>query len=107
MGTEQARRLKQLVADLDPQRVDPTRRLVFDDGYQLALTSNTRSMWEQLEAREPGSFEGLQRYLWKGEQHYQPVPGRSVNRICHSTSDHFSFQNLARIYRVKLLANHY
>ena len=41
---------------LDLQRVDPTYHLVFDDGSKLALTSDMKSMQEQLEAFEPGSF---------------------------------------------------
>src|SRR5512134_1329383 len=48
---------------LDLQRVDPTYHLVFDDGSQLALTSDTKSMREQLESIQPGSFQGFQRYL--------------------------------------------
>ena len=35
---------------LDLQRVDPTYHLVFDDGSQLALTSDMKSMQEQLES---------------------------------------------------------
>ena len=48
---------------LDLQRVDPTYHLVFDDGSQLALTSDLKSLQDQLEALEPGSFQGLLRYL--------------------------------------------
>ena len=42
---------------LDLQRVDPTYHLVFDDGSRLALTSDMKSLREQLEAIEPGSFQ--------------------------------------------------
>src|SRR5512146_1174301 len=48
---------------LDLQRVDPTYHLVFDDGSRLALTSDLKSMQAQLEAIEPGSFQGFLRYL--------------------------------------------
>src|SRR5829696_65367 len=48
---------------LDLQRVDPTYHLVFDDGSQLALTSDLQSMQEQLESFEPRSFQGLLHYL--------------------------------------------
>ncbi len=44
---------------LDLQRVDPTYRLVFDDGSQLSLTSDIKAMREQLETIEPGSFRRL------------------------------------------------
>src|SRR4026209_1577856 len=43
---------------LNLQRVDPTYHLVFDDGSRLALTSDMKSMYEQLEAFQPGSFVG-------------------------------------------------
>jgi phytoene dehydrogenase-like protein len=48
---------------LDLQRVDPTYRLVFDDGSNISLTSDIKAMREQLEAIEPGSFKGFLRYL--------------------------------------------
>src|SRR5574339_1148418 len=41
---------------LDLQRVDPTYHLVFDNGSQLALTSDMKSLQEQLETIQPGSF---------------------------------------------------
>src|SRR5512136_1179397 len=43
---------------LDLIPVDPTYRLVFDNGSQLALTSNLKSLREQLETIQPGSFQG-------------------------------------------------
>jgi phytoene dehydrogenase-like protein len=56
---------------LDLQRVDPTYHLVFDDGSQLALTSDLKAMRDQLEAMEAGSFQGFVRYLNEGLRHYQ------------------------------------
>ena len=44
---------------LELKRVDPTYHLVFDDGSQLALTSDMKSLQEQLETFEHGSFQGL------------------------------------------------
>ncbi len=55
---------------LDLQRVDPTYHLVFDDGSGLALTSDMKFLSEQLEAIEPGSFQGLLRYMDEGYRHY-------------------------------------
>src|SRR5574342_1437363 len=51
---------------LDLQRVNPTYHLVFDDGSQLALTSDLKSLQEQLESIQPGSFQGLLRYMQEG-----------------------------------------
>ena len=92
---------------LDLQRVDPTYHLVFDDGSQLALTSDLKSLQEQLEAIEPGSFQGLLRYLQEGQRHYQVVLDRLVNRDFRKASDFFNLQNLPLIFHLKPLANHY
>ena len=64
---------------LDLQRVDPTYHLVFDDGSQLALTSDMKSLYEQLEAIEPGSFQGWLRYMEEGNRHYNLSIERLVN----------------------------
>ena len=92
---------------LDLMPVDPTYRLVFDDGSQLTLTSDTECMQEQLESIEPGSYQGLQRYLQEGEQNYQLVLDRLVGRDCQRVSELFSVQNLSLVFRVKALVNHY
>src|SRR5574341_236372 len=55
---------------LDLQRVDPTYHLVFDDGSRLALTSDMKSLQEQLERFEPGSFNSFLRYFDEGQRHY-------------------------------------
>jgi phytoene desaturase len=92
---------------LDLQRVDPTYRLVFDNGSQLSLTSDMESMQEQLESIQPGSFEGLQRYLQEGERHYRLVLEKLVNCDFRRVSDFFCIRNLHLIFRLKPLVNHY
>jgi len=92
---------------LELQRVDPTYHLVFDDGSQLALTSDMQSMQKQLEAFQPGSFQGMLRYLQEGGRHYQLVLDKLVNRDFHHAFDFFSIQNLALLFRLKPLINHY
>ena len=92
---------------LDLQRVDPTYLLVFDDGSQLALTSDMKSMREQLESIQSGSYEGFQRYLKEGDRHYELTLDKLVNRNFRKASDFFNFQNLPLIFRLKTLINHY
>ena len=92
---------------LDLQRVDPTYHLVFDDGSQLGLTSDMDSMQRQLEAIQPGSFDGFQRYLHEGERHYQVVLDRLVNRDCSRASEFFRLENFDLLPRLKPLVNHY
>jgi phytoene desaturase len=92
---------------LDLKRVDPTYHLVFDNGSKLALTSDMKSMQEQLESFEPGSFQGLLRYMEEGHRHYHLSTEKLVNRDFRKATDFFTLQNLPLVYQVKPLANHY
>lgn len=92
---------------LDLQRVDPTYHLVFDDGRQLALTSDMKSMQEQLEAFEKGSFQGLLRYMDEGHRHYHLGIEKLVNRDFRKASEFFALKNIPLIRHLKPLVNHY
>jgi phytoene desaturase len=92
---------------LDLQRVDPTYHLIFDDGSQLALTSEMNSMQEQMEAIEPGSFQGLQRYLEEGHRHYDLGIEKLVLPDFRKASDFFKLSNLPLLHQVKPFVNHY
>jgi len=92
---------------LELLRVDPTYHLVFDDGSQLALTSDMKSMRGQLEAMQSGSFQGLLRYLQEGSQHYQLTLDNLVNRDFRKVSDLFNFNTLPLLLSLKPLVNHY
>lgn len=92
---------------LDLQRVDPTYHLVFDDSSQLTLTSDMKSMQEQLEKFEPGSFQGLMRYMTEGHRHYHLGIERLVNRDFRKASEFFTLKNIPLIHQLKPLANHY
>jgi len=92
---------------LDLQRVDPTYHLVFDDGSRLALTSDMKSMQEQMEAFEQGSFRGLLRYMEEGHRHYHVGMEKLVNRDFRKASDFFALSNLPLAFQLKPFANHY
>jgi phytoene desaturase len=92
---------------LDLQRVDPTYHLVFDDGSRLALTSDMNSMQEQLESIQPGSFQGLQRYLQEGERHYQLALDKLVTRDFRKATDFFDIRNAPLAFTLKPFLNHY
>jgi phytoene desaturase len=92
---------------LDLQRVDPTYHLVFDDGSRLALTSDMKSLQEQLEAFEPGSFHGLLRYMEEGHRHYHIGMQKLVNRDFRKPSDFFRLSHLPLAFQLKPFANHY
>ena len=92
---------------LDLQRVDPTYHLVFDNGSQLALTSDMKSMQEQLETFEHGSFQGLLRYLDEGHRHYHLGIEKLVCPEFRKASDFFKLSNLPLVHQVKPLKKHY
>lgn len=94
-------------AQLDLLRVDPTYHLVFDDGSQLALTSDMNSMREQLETFERGSFQSLQRYMEEGGRHYDLSLEKLVNRDFRKASEFFRLEHIPLIYQLKPFANHY
>jgi len=96
-----------LAERLDLRPVDPTYRLVFDDGSHLSLTSNMTAMREQLEAIEPGSFGGLQRYMEAGARHYRVVAEQMVNRDFRWPIDYLRIGALGLLARGNPLANHY
>lgn len=92
---------------LDLQRVDPTYHLVFDDNSRLELTSDMKRMCEQLEAIEPGSFQGLLQYLDEGYRHYHLSMDKLVNRDFRTAADFFSLANIPLLFQLKPLARHY
>lgn len=92
---------------LELQRVDPTYHLVFDDGSQLALTSDMKSMQEQMEGFERGSFHGLLRYLEEGHRHYHLGIERLVNHDFRRASEFFTLKNMPLALQLKPFANHY
>jgi len=92
---------------LDLLRVDPTYHLVFDDGSRLALTSDMKSMQEQLEGFEHGSFQGLLRYMEEGYRHYHLGIEKLVQPDFRKASDFFKLSNLPLVRQVKPLTKHY
>ena len=92
---------------LDLRRVDPTYRLVFDDGARLSLTSDMAVMRDQVEAIEPGSFRALERYLAAGAKHYEIVAEKMVARDFRHPTDYLRIGALGLLFRANPLANHY
>ena len=92
---------------LELLRVDPTYHLVFDDGSQLGLTSDLKKLQEQLESFEPGSFQGLLRYLEEGHRHYHLSLEKLVYPDFRRVSDFFKLSQVPLLYQVKPLAKHY
>lgn len=92
---------------LDLRRIDPTYTVRFDDGARITLTSDLNAMLPQLEAIEPGSFEGFARYLADGHVHYRGSLDAFVGRNFYSLLDYFSPGNLPLLFKLKALQKHY
>jgi phytoene desaturase (3,4-didehydrolycopene-forming) len=96
-----------IAEQLELRAVDPTYRLVFDDRSELSLTSDLERLQGQLEAIEPGSFTGLERYLRDGARHYRVVAEKMVDREFRWPTDYLRLGALGQLFRGNLLANHY
>ncbi|MBZ0315043.1 MAG: phytoene desaturase [Anaerolineae bacterium] len=92
---------------LELQRVDPTYHLVFDDGSRLNLTSDMGAMYRQLEAIEPGSYDGFLRYMEEGHRHYHVGMSRLAERDFRRAAQFFNIRNLPLLFQVKPLVPHY
>jgi len=92
---------------LDLRRIDPTYRIRFGDGIELALTADLNAMQAQLERIEPGSFGGFLRYLEEGRRHYRASLRHFVGRNFHNLFEYFSPRNLPLLFQLKALVKHY
>ncbi len=92
---------------LDLRRVDPTYDLIFDDGSVFAPTSDMMKMREQLEAFEPGSYDGFLRYMQEGNRHYNVSIERLLSKDFRKMTDFFTPANIPLLNQVKPLLKHY
>ncbi len=92
---------------LDLRRIDPTYKVHFDDGLQLALTSNIGDMQTQLEKVDPTAFTGFLNYLAEGSKHYKVSVEKFVGRNFYNIFEYFSPGNLPLLFRLKALKKHY
>ncbi len=92
---------------LDLKRIDPTYKVHFDDGLQLALTSNIGEMQTQLEKVEKTAFTGFLNYIAEGSKHYKMSVEKFVGRNFYNLFEYFSLGNLPLLFKLKALMKHY
>jgi len=92
---------------LDLKRIDPTYRVHFDDGVELAITSDLNAMQPQLEAIEPGSTRALLRYLAEGTNNYHKSIEHFVGRNFRNIFEYFSPRNFPMLFELHALTKHY
>jgi phytoene desaturase len=92
---------------LDLVRIDPSYRIHFDDGTKLDLSSDMIAMQAQLEAIEPGSFNGYLHYLDEACHFYNLTLANIVERNFNSLGEYFSINNLLLLFKLRGLTKHY
>ena len=92
---------------LELRRVDPTYRIHFKDGTYLNLTSDLKTMKDQLESIEAGSFGKFLHYLDEGAKHYQLSVNHLMDRNFRNPLDFYNLRNLLIVWKVKGLIKHY
>jgi phytoene desaturase len=92
---------------LDLRRIDPSYHIHFEDGSTLDLTSDLNTMQTQLEALEPGSFDGYLKYLHEGYRHYVLSMEHLVNRNFCSPAEFYNLKNFVVFFRLKVLKKHF
>lgn len=92
---------------LDLRRIDPTYTIHFPDGANLRLTSALPELQAQVEALEPGAFQGLLEYLAQGGRHYRLALERFIGRNFDGLLDYFSPRNLPLLLQMRALVHHY
>lgn len=89
------------------RRIDPTYKVHFEDGTQIALTSNLGQMQAQLEAIEKNAFPGFLSYMAEGAKHYKTSLEKFVGRNFYNILQYFSPANLPLLFKLKALQKHY
>jgi phytoene desaturase len=92
---------------LELKRIDPTYKVHFDDGLQLALTSNIGEMQAQLKNVEKTAFTGFLNYIAEGSKHYKMSLEKFVGRNFYNIFEYFSLGNLPLLFQLKALKKHH
>ena len=91
---------------LDLHRIDPTYRVHFHDDTHLDLTGDLLHMREQMEAMEPGSFDGYLGFMREGRAFYENSLDEFVGRNFLSLGQYFGLANLSLVLKLKPYRSH-
>ena len=92
---------------LNLRRVDPTYRVHFHDGSHIDLTSDLLHMREQMEAIEPGSFDGYLGFMREGREFYENSIDQFVGRNFYTLAEYFGLANMSLVMKLKPYRSHY
>jgi phytoene desaturase len=92
---------------LDTKPLNNLYKIHFEDGAEIAFTTNKEVMKAQLEAIEPGSFEQSQKYVRKGYGFFRASLNELLNRNFFKALDFFNLKNVLLLIKLKTYLKHH
>lgn len=94
------------VESLDLIPVTTLYRLFFDDDSSFDVSTNEMAMRQQLEAREPGSFDRFVRYVQKGYKFLQIGIEKLLDRNFYHLFEFINLRNIVNVLKIKVHRRH-
>jgi len=81
--------------------LDELYKIYFDDGTDIAFTTDRERMKKQLESIEPGSFEKSMKYVFKGYEIFQIGINKLIGRNFYNLFQLVNFRNIGLLIKLK------
>jgi phytoene desaturase len=91
---------------LDVTTLDTLYKIYFDDGREIAFTTDKKRMEAQLESIEAGSFGKSQSYISKGYELFQVALNKLIGRNFYKLFDFINLKNALLLIRLKTYISH-
>ncbi|MFH1118936.1 MAG: phytoene desaturase family protein [Bacteroidota bacterium] len=85
------------------ERLDPSYRIYFGPGEEVALPASLEGMYKLYDTIEPGSSENLKKFLAESEFKYKTGMGKFVIKPSHSVAEFMSWEILKAGLKLNLL----
>jgi phytoene desaturase len=82
-------------------------KIYFDDGTELAFTTDNNKMKSQLEAIESGSFQNMQSYISKGYELFQVALNKLIGRNFYHLLEFANLKNTLLLIKLKTYIRHH
>lgn len=82
-------------------------KIYFDDGRQLAFTTDREVMKEQLEKIEPGSFEKSEKYVGDGYKIFKLGMKKLIGRNFYHLFQIVNFKNIGLLFKLKVFISNW
>lgn len=91
---------------LEPETLKDLYTLWFDDGKQLAFTTDMKRMESQIESFEEGSFKSAQKYISEGKQFYKLAKENLIGRNFYNFFQFATPKNMRMLLKLKVYLTH-